>query len=100
MVEKLVLPTTYEKSYESLRTFVQKYPTSACRWFDHTAWWFDGFRERRSVWLSRCRQKLDRHIVAGRFLGGAAAFVVNLGGGDVFVAEQFLHLANVNPGVE
>jgi len=28
MVEKLVLPRSYEKSYESLRTFMQKYPTS------------------------------------------------------------------------
>ena len=27
MVEKLVLPTSYEKSYYGLRTFVQKYPS-------------------------------------------------------------------------
>jgi hypothetical protein len=34
------------------------------------------------------------------FFGRAPAFVVNLGGGDVAVTEQFLHFPNVDAGVE
>lgn len=36
----------------------------------------------------------------GALAGGAAAFVVDLGGGDVFVAEQFLDFANIDAGIE
>ena len=32
--------------------------------------------------------------------GGSTAFVVDLGGGDVFVAEQLLHFADVDTGIE
>src|SRR5260370_31712931 len=38
--------------------------------------------------------------MGGAFLGGAPAFVINLGGGDVAVTEEFLHLPNVDPGIE
>jgi hypothetical protein len=38
--------------------------------------------------------------MGGAFLGRAPAFVVNLGGGDVAVTEQFLHLPNVDAGIE
>ena len=34
------------------------------------------------------------------FFGGAPAFVVNLGGGDVAVAEEFLDLADIDAGIE
>ena len=42
----------------------------------------------------------ERHLVRGAFAGGAPAFVVNLGGGHVAVAEQFLDLHDVHAGVE
>jgi len=38
--------------------------------------------------------------MGGAFLGGTPAFVINLGGGDVAVTEQFLHLPNVDAGIE
>ena len=34
------------------------------------------------------------------FGGGDAALVVDLGGGDVLVAEQLLDLADIDPGPE
>src|SRR5450755_825542 len=43
---------------------------------------------------SNCQQ------MAGAFARGAAALVVDLGGGDVAVAEQFLHLADMDAGFE
>jgi hypothetical protein len=42
----------------------------------------------------------DRNIVRRAFLSGPAAFVVDLGGSDVAVAEQFLNLADVDAGVK
>ena len=39
------------------------HPVSVGRWFDRTAWWFSAIREPRSVGLSRCLGKLDRHVV-------------------------------------
>jgi hypothetical protein len=38
--------------------------------------------------------------MAGALGGGAAALVVDLGGGDVAVAEEILHLDDVHAGVE
>ena len=43
---------------------------------------------------------LDRHIVRRPFGGGDAALVVNLGGGDVPVAEQLLDLADIDAGTQ
>src|SRR5712691_4447725 len=43
---------------------------------------------------------LDWHVMGGTFFGSAPAFVVDLGGGDVAVAEQFLHLPNVDAGIQ
>ena len=34
------------------------------------------------------------------FFGGAPAFVVNLGGGDVAVAQELLNLADIDAGIE
>ena len=38
--------------------------------------------------------------MTGRFLGGTAALVVDLGRGDVAVGEELLDLADVDAGVE
>jgi len=38
--------------------------------------------------------------VAGTFFSGGAAFVVDPESGDVTAAEQFLHLADIDAGVE
>jgi hypothetical protein len=43
---------------------------------------------------------LDWDVMGGAFFGRAPAFVVNLGGGDVAVTEQFLHLPNVDAGIQ
>lgn len=43
---------------------------------------------------------LDRHVVAGRLGRGASAFVIDLRGGDVAVAEEFLDLADVDTDVQ
>ena len=38
--------------------------------------------------------------MGGAFLGGAPAFVVNLGSGDVAVAQELLNLADIDAGIE
>ena len=38
--------------------------------------------------------------MGGAFLGRAPAFVVNLGGGDVAVAQEFLNLADIDASIE
>jgi Predicted pPIWI-associating nuclease len=43
---------------------------------------------------------LDWDVMGCAFFGRAPAFVVNLGGGDVAVTEQFLHLPNIDAGIE
>lgn len=45
-------------------------------------------------------EPLRSQIMAGAFGHGAAALVVDLGGGDVTVAEEILHLDNVNASVK
>jgi len=40
---------------------------------------------------------LDWDVMGGALFGGAPAFVVDLRGGDVAVAEQLLNLADVTP---
>jgi len=42
----------------------------------------------------------DWNVVGGTFVDLAAALIVDLRGGDMAVAEQFLHLANVFAGFE
>jgi hypothetical protein len=43
---------------------------------------------------------LDWNVMGGAFLGGAPAFVINLGGGDMAMAEQFLDLAEIDTGIK
>jgi hypothetical protein len=43
---------------------------------------------------------LDWDVMGGAFFGGAPAFVVNLGGGDVAVAQEFLNLTDIDAGIE
>ena len=38
--------------------------------------------------------------MGGALLGGAAALVVNLGGGDVTMAEELLDLTDIDAGIE
>jgi hypothetical protein len=56
--------------------------------------------ERDGRQSSSCRVLLDGHIVGSASGGGDATFVVDLGGGDVPVSEQFLGLADIDPGAE
>jgi hypothetical protein len=45
-------------------------------------------------------RRSDRHVVRGAFGGRNPAFVVDLGGCDMAVAEEFLHFADIDPGAE
>lgn len=57
--------------------------------------------ERPYNWLQTGYEKRsERHIVGGALGSGDAPLVVNLRGGDVFVAEQILNLADVFAGVK
>ena len=38
--------------------------------------------------------------MGGAFLGRAPPFIVNLGGGDVAVAQEFLNLADIDAGIQ
>ncbi len=44
--------------------------------------------------------RLNRHVLRSTLGRRPAALVVNLGGGDVAVAEELLHLGEVDAGVE
>ena len=59
------------------------------------------FNEAEQLHSPKIKTKtLDWNVMGGAFLGRAPAFVVNLGGGDVAVTEQFLHFPNVDGGIE
>ena len=47
---------------------------------------------------SPCRSDWD--VLQGALLSGASPFIVNLAGGDVPVTEQFLHLPDIDDGIE
>jgi hypothetical protein len=45
-------------------------------------------------------QRSDRHVVRGAFGGRNPAFIIDLGGGDVAVAQEILDLADIDPSAE
>ena len=59
-----------------------------------------GSRWIRFAQLEVSTKTLDWDVMGGTFFGSAPAFIVNLGGGDMAVTEQFLHLPNVDAGIE
>ncbi len=46
------------------------------------------------------KAQLYRHVVTSTLLGRNPSLVVNLGGGDVGVAEELLHFTDIDFGFE